>query len=136
MFPSLPVPAILAALQTAPVGVVIERALAGRLDVKAVPSPAAAPPPQSKGAGARQLSGKTVRIGEALAAGKFPADALPAHMLPRDLGKLQVRGQRLTLLPARTQTHTHSHKHPDCPTQHRLSPQIEVYSTSTDTVAP
>ena len=40
MFPSLPVPAVLAALQDAPVAAVIERALAGRVDPNAVPRPA------------------------------------------------------------------------------------------------
>jgi hypothetical protein len=40
MFPSLPIPCILHALQEAPVGVVIEKALAGRIDPNATPKPA------------------------------------------------------------------------------------------------
>jgi hypothetical protein len=81
MFPDLPTPAILAALQDAPVDTVIEKALAGQIDVKATPKNEA---PAKRGG--RVLSGKTARLG---AFGKFPLDVLPSHMLPRDLAKLQ-----------------------------------------------
>lgn len=43
---------------------------------------------QAGRSGPRLLSGKMCRVGEAMG-GRFPADALPSHMLPRDLAKLQ-----------------------------------------------
>lgn len=82
MFPDLPHPCILAALQEAPVAAVIEKALSGDIDVNATPT-SVPPQPGKRG---RVLSGKTARLG---AFGKFPLDVLPSHMLPRDLGKLQ-----------------------------------------------
>ena len=84
MFPDLPTPAILAALQKLPVAIVIERALGGQIDPHAVPSPEAPPKPSPSG---RVLSGAMVRVNAC--AEKFPADCYPPHMLPRDLAKLQ-----------------------------------------------
>jgi hypothetical protein len=88
MFPDLPTPAILAALQKLPVAIVIERALGGQIDLAAVPSAVAPPrPPPSSGASGRHVSGAVVRVGAC--GGKFPQEAYPAHMLPRDLAALQ-----------------------------------------------
>jgi len=84
MFPDLPTPAILAALQKLPVAIVIERALGGKIDPNAMPSPEAPPKPPPSG---RVLSGTMVRVGAC--AEKFPDDCYPPHMLPRDLAKLQ-----------------------------------------------
>ena len=102
MFPDLPVPAIEAALENASLAAVIERALAGQIDVRAVPrthqlvpptaaaGEAAAPPPPAggrPGRNGRHLSGRLIRVGDAQS--KFPPECLPPSMLPRDLAKMQ-----------------------------------------------
>lgn len=53
MFPALPDPAIQAALQKWPVGLVIEKALAGQVDPTAVPTINAKPPPAPKPKGGK-----------------------------------------------------------------------------------
>jgi len=53
-----------------------------KIDVSATPRP-------GLGLVKRALSGRTMRLAAALG-GKFPPEALPSSMLPRDLAKLQA----------------------------------------------
>ena len=105
MFPDLPGLAIEAALESASLASVIDKALAGQVDVHAMPraetsvgagggggfasaeASTAGEGGGGSGGGGRHLSGRTIRVLDAQS--KFPSECLPPTMLPRDLARMQ-----------------------------------------------